>query len=126
AAGISMDQIAANELSQYTQLASLELSLDSSDSGGTGEAGFSRVYSDTISWRSSTTPLVMENNPRAVFERMFGDSENTNPAARKDQLEDDGSVLDSLTHTIAQLERGLGVGDRAKLNEYFEAIRDIE
>ena len=126
-AGISMDQIAAKELAQHTQLASLELALEFTDTGGTGDPGFSKVYVDTISWRSNTTPLPMENNPRVVFERMFGDSGNTDPAARLSRLKQDRSILDSVAQTAsADLQRKLGTGDRLKLNEYFEAIRDVE
>jgi hypothetical protein len=125
-AGISVDQILANQFSQYTQLASLELGLESADSGGAGDPGFSKVYDATISWRSPTTPLPMEHNPRAVFERLFGDSGSTNPQARLARLKQEQSILDSVSQTAAQLERELGPSDRSKLSEYFEAIRDVE
>jgi hypothetical protein len=125
-AGISMDQIAANQLGEQTQLASLELGLEPSDSGGAGDPGFSKVYVDTISWRGATTPLPMENNPRTVFERMFGDSGNTDPAARLARLKEQRSILDSVTETVGDLQRGLGAGDRTKLSEYLEAVRDVE
>jgi hypothetical protein len=125
-AGISMDQIAANQLNQYTQLGSLELSLEPPDSGGAGDPGFSKVYVDTISWRGATTPLPMENNPRTVFERMFGDSGNTDPASRLIRIKEQRSLLDSVVQTVADLQRGLGTGDRNKLNEFLGAIRDVE
>ena len=125
-AGISMDQIAAQELGKYTQLASLEVGLESSESAGSCSAGFSCAYTSTISWRTPTTPLPMENDPRAVFERMFGDSGSTDPVARRARMRQDGSVLDSVMQKIGRLERDLGPGDRAKLGEYFEAIRDVE
>jgi len=126
AAGISMDQFAANELGHHTQLASLELALESPDSGGSGDPGFSKVYCDTISWRSSTTPLPMENNPRAVFERLFGDSGTTDPNARLARLNQERSILDSLSESVARLEGGLGANDRSKLSEYLDAVRDLE
>ena len=125
-AGISADQIAAKQLSQYTQLASLEVGLQSGDFGGTSETGFSRAYINTLSWRSATTPLPMESNPRAVFERLFGDSGSTNPAVRLERLKQEQSILDSLTQTVADFGRGLGQRDRRKLTEYLEAIRDVE
>lgn len=125
-AGISIDQIAANQFGQHTQLASLELGLESADSGGAGDPGFSKVYDATISWRGPTTPLPMEHNPRAVFERLFGDSGSTTPQARLARLQQERSILDSVSQTAAQLERELGPADRSKLSEYFEAVRDVE
>ncbi len=124
-AGISIDQIAANQFGKYTQLASLELGLESADSGGAGDPGFSKVYDATISWRGETTPLPMEHNPRAVFERLFGDG-GTNPASRLARFQQEQSILDSITQSASDLERGLGPGDRAKLSEYLAAVRDIE
>ncbi len=121
-----MDQIAARELGQQTQLASLELSMESTESAGTCDQGYSCAYTSTISWRSPTTPLPMENNPRAVFERLFGDSESTDPAARLVRMQLQRSILDSLTEKAAHLGRGLGSDDRAKVNDYLESIRDVE
>jgi hypothetical protein len=121
-----MDQIAARELGKYTQLASLEIGIDSKDSSGTADAGVSRAYSATISWSSPTTPLPMENNPRDVFERLFGETGSTDPAARQARMRQKRSILDSVTQKVADLQRGVGPGDRAKLDEYFEAIRDAE
>ena len=125
-AGISIDQIAANQFGRHTQLASLELGLESADSGGTGDPGFSKVYEDTLCWRGETSPLPMEHNPRVVFERMFGDGGSTSPSARLARLQQERSILDSVMQSAADLERGLGQGDRAKLSEYLESIRDIE
>ena len=125
-AGISIDQILANRFSQYTQLASLELGMESADSGGAGDPGFSKVYDATISWRGPTTPLPMEHNPRTVFERLFGDSGTTSPQARLARLEQEQSILDSIRQTAAQLARELGPADRSKVAEYLDAIRDVE
>lgn len=125
-AGISADQIAAKHCGQYTQLASLELGLESTDFGGTSETGFSKAYVSTLCWRSATTPLPMENNPRAVFERLFGDGASTNAAARLARLKQEQSILDSVTQSVADLGLELGQSDRTKLNEYLEALRDVE
>jgi hypothetical protein len=125
-AGISMDQIAAKQLGKNTQLASLELGLESSESAGTCSSGFSCAYTSTISWSSPTTPLPMEYDPRAVFERMFGDSRSTDADVRRARMRKQGSILDYVAQKTARLEREVGAGDRAKLVEYFEAIRDVE
>ena len=125
-AGISMDQVAARVLGQHTQMASLELALDGRDFSGSCDDGFSCAYTNTIAWSAETTPLPMENNPRVVFERMFGDSGTTDPSARRVRLQKDGSLLDSVVERVADLERGLGPGDRTKLGQYLEAVRDIE
>lgn len=125
-AGISMDQIAAKELGKHTQLASLELGLESTESAASCDNGFNCVYTSTVSWRGSTTPLPTENNPRQVFERMFGDAASTDPAVRLARIQHQRSILDSVTQRIARLGQTVGSGDRAKLDEYFEAIRDVE
>ena len=124
--GISADQIAARELGKQTQLASLEISLDTTDLIGGCEGGYSCSYINTISWRSPTTPVPMENQPRNVFERLFGDSDTTNPAERRARIQEDRSILDLLTKDVARLQKGLTPGDQTRLNEYLEAIRDVE
>jgi hypothetical protein len=78
-AGISIDQVAAREFGKYTQLASLELGLESSEVVGSCESAYSCAYYNTISWRNDTTPLPMENRPRAIFERLFGDAGTSDP-----------------------------------------------
>ena len=125
-AGISVDQLIAKEFAQHTQLGSLELALDSRDVSGSCDVGFSCTYTNTISWRNETTPLLGENNPRAVFERLFGDSGSTDPAARLARIHKDQSILDSVTDKINALQRGLGPNDRLRVNEYLDAVRDIE
>jgi hypothetical protein len=125
-AGISLDQLAAKALGQQTQLASLELSLDSTEFAGSCDGGYSCAYVNTLSWRGATTPLPMENHPRAVFERLFGDGDSTDSAARQARLQKDRSILDSVTEEVANLQRGLGARDQTKLTEYLEAIRDVE
>jgi len=125
-AGISADQIAARELGKSTQLSSLELGLEGPSLAGGCDSGYSCAYTNTVSWRSGTTPLPVEINPRTVFERLFGDGESTDAAARLASLKEQRSVLDYVSGSIDRLETKLGKGDRDKLSEYFEAIRDIE
>ena len=125
-AGISMDQIAAWELGKTTQLSSLELCLDSSELIGGCDAGYSCAYANTLAWRNPTTPLPMENQPRAAFERLFGDADSTSAASRQVRIQEDRSILDSLIHEVASLKQGIGPGDRLKLTQYLDAIRDVE
>jgi hypothetical protein len=125
-AGISADQIAANELGKITQLGSLELGLESPSLAGGCDSGYSCAYTNTLSWRSPTTPLPVEVNPRMVFERLFGDGDSTDPAARLAVIEEQRSILDYVAGSIDRLETKLGKSDRTKLSEYLEAIRDIE
>jgi len=125
-AGISMDQIAARELGKETQLASLEMTLEYTEMLGACDAGYACAYSNTVAWRSPTTPLPMEIDPRAVFERLFGDGVSTDRAARLSRIAEDRSILDSLTQDVARLSHRLGARDRSKLGEYLEAIRDVE
>jgi Protein of unknown function (DUF1552) len=125
-AGISVDQIAAKELGKHTQLASLELALDPTDLVGTCEAGYSCAYINTLSWRTPTTPIPTENNPRAVFERLFGDSGSTDPAERLRRIQENRSILDFVAEDVAHLLTGLAPSDRGKLNEFVDAIRDVE
>ena len=124
--GTSIDQLLGKELGQYTQLSSLELALDGRDFAGSCDAGFSCAYTNTISWRTPTTPLPMENNPRVVFERLFGDSGSTDPAVRLARIKEDRSILDSVTEKVADLQQGIGPEDRHKIGQYLDAVRDVE
>ena len=125
-AGISADQLAAKELGKFTQLASLELGIESNQLAGGCDSGYSCAYTNTVSWRGATTPLPIENNPRALFERLFGDGESTDSAARLALLDKQRSILDYVTSGINRLGKSVSPGDRAKLDEYLEAIRDVE
>ena len=124
--GTSIDQIVAREFRKHTQLASLEVAIDSTEIVGTCDTGYSCAYSNTLCWSSPTTPVPMENKPRAVFERLFGDSDSTDPAERSARLRKDRSILDLVTQDVARLQTKLGHKDRAKLTEYLDSIRDIE
>jgi hypothetical protein len=123
---MSMDQIVAKQYAQETQLASLELALDSRGNAGQCSGGYSCVYTNTLSWSSATTPLPGESNPRAVFERMFGDTGSTNVAIRRASVEKGSSLLDSVMEKISDLQRQIGPSDRAKVDEYLEGVRDVE
>jgi hypothetical protein len=125
-AGISADQIAARELGKDTQLGSLEIGLEEPTLAGSCDTGYSCAYTNTISWRTPTTPNPMEINPRAVFERLFGDGDTTDPAARLKLMKEDRSILDFIRGDVARLEPGLGSRDKSKLAEYLDGIRDIE
>jgi Protein of unknown function (DUF1552) len=123
--GISLDQYVAKHYGEETQLGSLEMSLDSSQFAP-DDGAYSSYYMHAISWRTGTAPLPMEHNPRVIFERLFGDSDTTDPAERLRRAQDRKSILDSVTQGVANLLGGVGPGDRTKLDEYLEAIRDIE
>ena len=125
-AAVSMDQIAARELSKETQIASLELGIESNAMVGNCDGGASCAYTNTIAWRTPTTPLPIENDPRAVFERLFGTSGSTDPEARRARLRRDRSILDAVGSELQGLERVIGPGDRVKLDEYLDALRDVE
>jgi len=124
-AGISADQIAAKEFGKYTQLASLEVSLESSEIVGACESAYGCAYYDTISWRNETTPLPMENRPRAIFERLFGEAGSDMKARRAIQREDK-SIIDAVNADVKRLQGKVGGQDRAKVDQYLEAIRDVE
>jgi len=124
-AGISVDQVAAKEFGKYTQLASLEIGLESAEVVGACESAYGCAYYDTISWANDTTPLPMENRPRAIFERMFGDG-GTDPKVRATLAREDRSILDAVSADVKRLRGKVGGTDRAKVDQYVDAIRDVE
>ncbi len=125
-ADTSIDQILAREFGDSTPLASLELSIDKEANAGQCTSGLSCAYTQTISWRTPTMPLPMENNPRAVFERLFGDSGSSDPAVRFARMQEKKGILDSVLDKLADLDRRVGADDRRKVAEYTAAIRDVE
>ena len=125
-AAVSMDQIAARELSRETQLTSLELGIESNAMLGSCDGGASCAYTNTVAWRTPTTPLPIENDPRAVFERLFGTSGSTDPKVRLARMRKDRSLLDAVSGELRHLARALGPGDQIKLDEYASAVRDTE
>ena len=124
--GISMDQIAARAFERETQLSSLQLTVDDASLVGACDVGYSCAYSSTLSWRTPTLPLMAENNPRVVFERLFGTSDSTDPRVRASRLQQDRSILDSITDRVKTLQRRLGPGDNRQVNDYLESLRDVE
>jgi hypothetical protein len=125
-AGISADQVAARALGQITQFGSLELGVEAPSLAGGCDSGYSCAYTNTISWRNPTSPNPVEVNPRVVFERLFGDGDSTDQKSRLAQMQEQSSILDFVKGGVDRLETKLGSGDRRKLTEYLDAIRDIE
>jgi hypothetical protein len=122
--GISADQIAAKHLGQATALPSLELAIDLNFLGGQCENSYSCAYLNTLAWSSDTTPLPTENNPRIIFERLFGDggtSEQRIAQAKRNQ-----SIIDSVMADLARLQTSLGAADRTTVTEYLDAVREVE
>jgi len=124
--GVSMDQIAAKALERETQLSSLQLTADDNSLVGACDVGYSCAYSSTLSWLTPTLPLMAENNPRVVFERLFGSSDSTDARVRASRLRQDRSILDSVTARVRQLQQKLGPTDNTKLTDYLESLRDVE
>ena len=125
-ADVSMDQLLARQFAKETQVASLELAIDPPANAGACTGNLSCVYTHTLSWRSPTQPLPVEYNPRAVFEKLFGDAGSTERAAREARLRQHKSILDSVNDKLARLRGELGPEDQGKINEYTESIRDVE
>jgi hypothetical protein len=124
-AGTSLDQIVAGTISGDTVFPSLELCTeDLTGYVGACDVGYSCAYMNTISWKSPTSPLPLESNPRVVFERLFG--RPGSPEERRTRMRQNRSILDSVKGDVATLERGLGARDRVRLDEYLEHVREIE
>jgi uncharacterized protein DUF1552 len=125
-ADVSIDQLLARQFAKETQVASLELSMDPPNNAGACTGNLSCVYTHTLSWRSPTQALPMEYNPRAVFEKLFGDTGSTERAAREARLRQHKSILDSVSEKLARLRTELGPQDQTKVEEYTESLRDVE
>ena len=126
-AGISADQIAASHLATETRFGSLELGCEPGLLGGNCDSGYSCAYSNSISWRTPSSPMPVEAHPRAIFERLFGpDNYTTDPAERAKQQQYDQSVLDLVLGDARRLRQTLGSSDQHKLDEYLYSVRDIE
>lgn len=123
-AGKTVDQYAADVLGQETSLRSIQLTTDSNFTVGNCENGYSCTYQNSTSWRSATTPLPHERDPRVVFQRLFGDGGSVE--ARIAQMQTDRSILDSVSDSISNLEKDLGHGDKVVMDEYLTAVREIE
>jgi hypothetical protein len=125
-AGVSVDQILAKEIGRQTILPSLELGLEDVRIVGGCDSGYSCAYSNTISWNSPTTPIPYEINPRAVFERLFGDGDTTDPAALAVQARENRSLLDFVLTDASRISNTLGTADRRKMGDYLDSVREIE
>jgi hypothetical protein len=122
--GTTIDQIAAEQLGRDTQLRSLELAVEDFSTAGSCDIGYSCAYVNTLSWRTPTTPLPMQTNPRTVFEQLFGDDGSAD--ARQRRLEEDRSILDAIVGEIGRLQKRLGAGDRRRVTDYLDGVREIE
>ena len=120
--GVSVDQRAAAVIGQDTPLPSLELSIE--EAVLACEASFSCAYRNSISWKSPTSPLPMQNNPRLVFEKLFGDGDSA--AERRARRQESRSLLDSVTSQVATLQSDLGAEDRRRLTQYLDDVREVE
>ena len=124
-AGRTIDQVAADTLGRGTQLRSLELSVeDFTNAVGTCDIGYACSYVNTLSWRTASTPLPMQTNPRVVFERLFGDERD--PERRRRQLQEDRSILDAIADQTTELRRQIGSADNARVTEYLDSVREVE
>jgi len=122
---VTADQIAAHHIGQDTALPSLELATeDQAGLIGACDRDYGCIYMNTLSWRTPTTPMPMEINPRKVFERMFGQGGTS--AERLARIEEDRSVLDAIASQIGDLQRSLGAKDRTIVGDYLESVREIE
>lgn len=125
--GVSVDQVAARHLAGVTRFPSLELSCDGVRKSGVCDSGYSCAYQFNLSWRSETTPVAPESNPRLVFERLFGSGTGAERVAGfRERQERQRSILDFVQEDARRLQRDLGLNDRHKLDEYLTGVRDIE
>lgn len=124
--GMSVDQMLAETIGRAAPLPSLELGLQDVRMAGGCDSGYSCAYSNTISWSSPTTPLPYENNPSRVFSRLFGDGDTTDPAVRAVRARQNRSLLDFVRDDAARLRATLGAGDRRKLGDYLDSVREVE
>jgi hypothetical protein len=120
--GVSADQVAARHIGQDTPLPSLELSIE--ESVLACEAAFSCAYRNSISWKSPSDPLPMQSNPRLVFEKLFGDGSTS--AERRARRQESRSLLDSVMEQVATLQKDLPAGDRRRLTQYLDDVREVE
>lgn len=122
--GTTVDQVAAQQIGRGAQLPSLELAMDLLSVVGQCDNGYACVYQNCLSWSSPTTPLPAEAHPRVVFEMLFGEGGTTED--RRAALRRRASLLDSVTEELARLQRELGPGDRNRVDQYLESVRDVE
>ncbi len=124
--GISVDQVATQQVGLATRFPSLELGCEASKSAGSCDNGYSCAYPANLAWKTDHTPVAKETNPRLVFQRLFGSDENESPAARHERQLARRSILDFVLDDARRLNEKLGTGDRRKLDDYLTSVRDIE
>jgi hypothetical protein len=125
--GVSVDQVAAQQIGHLTRFSSLELSCDSVRKSGRCDSGYSCAYQYNLSWRSPSVPMTPEPNPRLVFERLFGSGVGAERQVHFRQRQaTQKSLLDFVMHDAKSLQTQLGQSDRAKLDEYLTGVREIE
>jgi hypothetical protein len=122
--GTTVDQVAAKHIGHDTQLPSLELAMDLLAVVGQCDNGYACVYQNNLSWSSPTTPLPAEAHPRIVFENLFGAGRNA--TERREQLREKASLLDSISDELTRLKKTLHPGDRRRVDEYLDSVRDVE
>jgi len=120
--GASVDQMAAAAIGQDTPLPSIEMGIE--PAVGTCDLNFTCAYRNTLSYKNESLPLPMENNPQLVFEQLFGDG--TTDAQRRERRAQSASILDSIGSQVSQLQRGISITDRARLDDYLQEVREIE
>src|SRR5205807_1534807 len=126
-AGVSIDQVIADRIGHLTRFPSLELSCDAVRKSGNCDSGYSCAYQYNLAWRSPTTPVPPEPNPRLVFERLFGaGSHGERKANLRKRQEDQRSLLDFVLEDARSLQRELAARDRQKLDDFMESIREVE
>jgi len=125
-AGVSVDQIIANKVGAQMRFPSLEVGLEDGRQSGDCDSGYSCAYTNNLAWRSETQPLPPVLDPRALFERLFGNGVVLSPEARAREGKYRRSILDFVTEDTKKLESGLGPTDRRKLDEYLSSIREVE
>ena len=124
--GVSLDQLHARRFGQDTPVPSMQLCIESVDQSGGCGYGYSCVYTDTLSWATPTKPLPMIRDPRVVFDQMFGVLGSGSAEERKQRRQEDLSILDFVRASAKRLETRLGAGDRARLADYLDNVREIE
>ena len=122
--GITVDQIAAQQIGRHTPIPSLELGTDLIAQVGNCDNGYACAYQNNLSWSSSNTPLPTEADPRIVFERLFGDGGTS--SQRRAELRKNNSILDWMRDDLARLQRELGAGDRTRVDQYLDSVREVE
>ena len=125
-AAVSMDQLVADQIGKQTRFASLEVGLEDGRQAGDCDSGYSCAYTNNLAWRSETQPLPPILDPRALFERLFGDGAELSPEARTQRRINRRSILDFITEDTRALHGNLGPTDQRKLDEYLSSIRQIE